>query len=246
MGLSDEQDLEIEEAMNAEMDGEASLFEALSKSDASDTAKNGVVAGMRLLKRFGGAGVKELVAKAGLGHEAPKKTPKVPDPPKPEDAATTPETPPEFEVLFKAERDKHAAELATRDEKNATLEKRVGSLEDEKDDAVVRALIEDANLPGMATEDQFKLVKSMDEEQRKTFGLLAKGVGAHISLGDEIGTDRRGQPMVSAYAEALALANGLIEKSAGALDELKAMDAVWKANRGLYRRYKAEMRGGVT
>ena len=245
MGLSDEQTLEIEEAMNAEIDGEAELFKGLGESDAPDTAKSAVVAAVRLLKKYGGDGLQDLVAKAGLGHEAPKtKITKAPDPPKADPVAKA-QDPPELDVVLKAAQEKHDAELSKRDVQIAELEKTVGAMQDAKDDAEVTKLIEDGNLPGMSTEDQFNLVKSMTAEQRASFSALAKGLSAHVSLGDEVGTPRRGTPVASAYAEAQARAAGMIEKAKETLTEIDALEAVFRSDKDLHRRYITEQRGGA-
>ena len=110
----------------------------------------------------------------------------------------------------------------------------------------VARIVDEADLPGAAREDQILLVKGMDKEGREKFAALAKGINANLKAGvgaGQIGTSRRGESTLKAYDTIQKRAKELIAKSATKLDENDALFQVLADDPELARQYRAEVAG---
>jgi len=108
----------------------------------------------------------------------------------------------------------------------------------------VARIVDEADLPGAAREDQIALVKGMDSDAREKFAALAKGIQANLKAGvsaGQVGTPRRGGPTSTAWDTIQKRAKELVAKSATKLDQNDAFAQVIEDDPDLARQYRAEV-----
>lgn len=248
----------IEDALNQPREDEAAILTAVESevgSELDPSTRNKVTAALRLLGNTSEVAVQGLVKKLSgiLPVEKTETT-------KPSVEESKVELPAEvielaksgdYEAITKAASASPGVVglvvelLKSRDAEIKKANEFMATMIAKADDDAVRKIVEDAGLPGMSTDDQIKLVKSMNPEARSSWASHAKALRANIALSDvERGTPRRGSDSYNPYDEINKRVSELVSKSDGKLSEFDAQMQVLQADPKLASDYREYVRGG--